>query len=239
MANDLADLFPKAAKQKTQADIVFCLDVTGSMQPCIDGLKSCMVSFVSGLHSAAEVDYRLRLIAYRDIHCEVFEGHRPCDEPWFESEFTNDYQEFIGWLNRPEVQAYGGGDDPESTLDALYRAIKNSKWRSEGTYRSIVLFSDDDSHPTLHPSTYKFPDNTVDRVKQEFQTMKHATLFMVVPRFPIYEQLEKAMQDAHRKVIAKYEANAQDGLQSVNWIKYLEFIGQSVSKSSIQNWNRG
>ena len=59
---------PKAQKLSTQADIVFCIDATASMQRCIDGVKQGLTNFIEGIHSAATVDYRLRLIAFRDLH---------------------------------------------------------------------------------------------------------------------------------------------------------------------------
>jgi len=239
-------IFPKASTQKahTKADIIFCIDVTGSMQPCIDALKANMVNFVNALHSAANVDYRLKLVAYRDIHdTQVLDdGTRACDQPWFITPFMNDPNEFSKCLNHDDVQAFGGGDDPESTLDALYIAITTKDWRPSGTHRSIVLFTDDDSHPKLHTKTYNRPGpaGDVGRVNQAFQTMPHAMLFMVVPRFRIYEQLEQAMVDADRKIIAKYvpyhngDPNSPYyGLSNVDWNAFLKMLGETVSKTSI------
>ena len=49
-------------KPRTKADIVFCVDSTESMQRCIDGVKAGLNRFAEGLQSAANVDFRLRLV---------------------------------------------------------------------------------------------------------------------------------------------------------------------------------
>src|SRR3990172_8314367 len=127
------DIFPKAAWNQRKADIVFCIDVTQSMQYCIDGIKSHIKRFVEGLQTSAAIDYRLALVAYRDIHDEkIYEGGtRACDEPWIMRDFTQNVTEFASWLDHADARAYGGGDEPESTLDALYLAIHRDSWRDK------------------------------------------------------------------------------------------------------------
>src|ERR1700749_4002607 len=109
---------PTAGKIKTQADIVFCIDATGSMDPCIESVKDGIYAFVEGLQSAASVDFRLRLIAYRDRH------DPDCGRPWHINDFTDSVEEFRSHLE--EVAADGGGENPESTIDALYIAIHSN-----------------------------------------------------------------------------------------------------------------
>lgn len=230
----------KADLQKKNADIVFCIDVTQSMQHCIDGIKSNIKKFINGLQASSKIDYRLALVAYRDIHDEkIWErGIKACDEPWIVENFTDDVNTFTTWLDRPEAQAYGGGEEPESTLDALYIAIKKSSWREHDTHRVIVLFTDSDSHPTIHPKTihpkpYREKDSRVMKIIEEFQRLKHGMLYMVVPQYQIYETLEKAGHDAIRTVIADYIPNDDSGLHSINFSELLESIGKTVSASSL------
>ena len=217
---------PQAAKIATQADIVFCVDATGSMQPCIDGVRSGILSLVNGLASAASVDFRLRLIAYRDIQ------PHGCTTPWEIHPFTNSPDQFKAQL--ASVRAQGGGDPPESTLDALYLAL-HSDWRASNTHKTIVLLTDDDTHPTLHRSTYRGHDNNVRRVIADFQALGHVMLFLVAPRFPVYQQLEQSFQDNQRKVIANWVAyTAQHaGLASVDWRPLMRMIGEVVSATSV------
>jgi hypothetical protein len=219
--------FTPAQRIKTNADIVFCLDATASMEPCFEGVRNGLYGFVEGLKSAADVDYRLRLIAYRDRH------DPDCRVPWQINSFTNSVEDFRAQL--AAVTPKGGGGLPESTLDAVYLAIK-SDWRLHKTHKTIVLMTDADTHPTLHHSTYNLPDNNIYRVIQEFQSLRHVMLFMVLPRYPLYEQLEKSMKAADRKIVANFVPPDEDrykGLRGVAWQPLMKLLGQTVSQTSL------
>ena len=258
---------PKAKKiiKKYLVDIVFCIDVTASMKPCIDGIKENITYFIKQLEDG-NLDFQLALIGYRDLHdtaisdimkvgdlhdtaisdvMKVGDLHdmdmsdhsdnirRVCDEPWFNSEgFTNSVDKFITWLNNNKLSAFGGGDEPESTLDALYLALNMPGWRASRTHRVIILFTDSDTHPTLSPKTYQRKDNTVGRVIQELSTrMKHGILYMCAPRSDIYDRIQRQGNDAGRKVIMELVEPGQ-GLQEMNFAELLEMIGKTVSSSA-------
>jgi hypothetical protein len=214
-------------KEPAPADIVFCVDATGSMQPCFEGLRSCIMSFVEGLQSATKVDFRLRLLAYRD--CFDHEDK----EPWeYCFDFASSFDEFCGQLR--SVKPKLGGDNPESTLDALYRAI-HSNWR-ERVHKTIVLFTDDDAHPKMHPLTYNRPDDPVKRIIQDFQTLRNVMLYMVVPEYPIYQQLERAAKHADRQITAEFVPVGDErykGLTEVNWDDLLRMLGETISQTSL------
>lgn len=217
---------PQANRLATQADIVFCVDATASMTPCINGVRDGLINLVNGLQASADVDYRLRLLAYRDIH------PKGCNTPWEDHAFTSD-EVFKSQV--AAVTAQGGGDEPESTLDAIYRAI-HSDWRTSQTHKTIVVLTDADTHPHLHKSTYNRPDNDVGRVIQDFQTLRHAMLFLVAPRCPCYEALEQGAVDADHKVIANWVPHTDlrhSGLSSIDWGPLMMMIGQVVSATSV------
>ena len=140
-------------KNKAVADIVMLLDVTGSMQACIDGVKANIGSFISTLTSsdanggAALKDWRMRVCGYRDQQVDGAD--------WFvENPFTRDVAEIQAQLSAPSMQARGGGDEPESLLDALFKLADVGvaglqdpedpvKWRARGAaHRAVVVFTD-------------------------------------------------------------------------------------------------
>ena len=219
------------AQTDRKADIVFCVDATFSMDPCFLGVKNNIREFIDGLNTQGEVDWRFKLLAYRDKHSNP-------ETLWQEFEFTNSAEVFK--KNLDSVTPIGGNDLPESTLDALYISIK-SKWRTDAELqRVIVLLTDADSHPLLHPTTYNFPDNNIDRVVQEFQTLKHSMLFMIAPDFPIYKKLDEAMTKANKKIFFKplpineTKTDIEDkyrGLNNVNFKIMLKIISESISSS--------
>lgn len=220
---------PSAHKLRTQADIVFCVDATESMQPCIDGVIEGLKRFADGIQSAAAVDYRLRLIAYRDLHDPT------CTVAWDVFDFTSDVGQFRSWLTQIRAHCNQVHRGAESTLDAIYRAI-HSSWRMHKTHKTIVVFTDDNTHPALHRTTYGRPDNDVHRVIQDFQELRHAMLFVVAPKYPLYAQIEKSMKAADRKVVAVWvpeDDERYQGLSSVDWGPLMHMLGEVVSATSI------
>ena len=128
-------------------DIVLCIDVTRSMSPILNNVKHSALSFPNRL--AQEMagkgrginSLRLKVIAFRDY------GDNP-ENAMLESPFFT----VPGELDRFEqtvraLEAIGGGDDPESGLEALALAMA-SKWET-GLDRSrhvIVVFTDAPAH---------------------------------------------------------------------------------------------
>ncbi|MEI7728109.1 MAG: hypothetical protein WCO56_00945 [Verrucomicrobiota bacterium] len=140
-------------KIKGVVDIVVLLDVTGSMQECIDAVKNSISTFISGLavkdanNEAPIKDWRMKICGFRD--------HQANESNWFvDNPFVRDVAAVQTQLAAPTMQASGGGDEPESLLDALFKLAKMeqagvqdaedpNKWRARGTAaRAIIFFTD-------------------------------------------------------------------------------------------------
>lgn len=96
--------------EQRPVDIVFVFDTTSSMGGEIDGAIRSSVAFADQLR-AANRDFRLGLVAFGDEIRTVANS---------DLSLTADESEFAGWVS--QLQAVGGGDDPEASLDALKRA---------------------------------------------------------------------------------------------------------------------
>lgn len=133
-------------------DIVLCIDVTQSMAPILNNVKHSALSFPNRL--AQEMaskgrgisSLRLKVIAYRDY------GDNPNDA-MLESPFFA----VPGELDRFEqavraLHPSGGGDDPESGLEALALGLA-SKWETGLDRRRhvVVVFTDAPAHPLGDP----------------------------------------------------------------------------------------
>jgi hypothetical protein len=228
---------PTAAKMDTAADIVFCIDATGSMGPCIESIKNGIDKFALSLQTKAEVNYILRLIAYRDLH----DPSAKDDPPWVFTTFTPSTEEFRRHLS--SIKAEGGGDyrGAESTLDALYYAI-HSEWRPPEikAHKTIILLTDDNTHLSLHPSTYRRMDNDIYRVIQDFQTLRHIMLFMVAPDYPAYRTIQQSMRAAvtvpDQSIYSHFVPPGDEryeGLKGVEWDALLQMLGETISQSSL------
>jgi von Willebrand factor type A domain len=130
-------------------DVVFCIDVTGSMSPVISTVKTNTQKFADDLITKLKDDgkvatqIRARVIAFGDcnvdpnpINASPFYTLLPAEQT---SEFTN----FVSGLS-----AAGGGDEPESGLEALAVAM-GSDWVQDGDKQRhiIVMFTDASAHP--------------------------------------------------------------------------------------------
>lgn len=136
---------------KGVADIVFLVDATGSMKPCIEGLKQNILGFVETLsgkdpnNECPVRDWRIKVAGYRDAE----------DDPstwWVDFPFTRSIDEVK--THFAALEARGGGDEAESLLDALYKlgampaagpqeTDPPDKWRDRRSARRvIVVFTD-------------------------------------------------------------------------------------------------
>jgi uncharacterized protein YfaP (DUF2135 family) len=92
-------------------DIVFLMDTTGSMSPYIDGLKQKCIDFAARVGEGGR-DVRLGLIGFGDVRL---------GESIYVFDPTKDIAEFQEKVRA--IPRTNGGDDPESPIDALERAL--------------------------------------------------------------------------------------------------------------------
>ena len=130
---------------KRNIDVVFCIDGTGSMAPCIESVKSNArkfhLEFVSAMTDlGSEIDsMRVKVIVFRDYKDD---GEQAMVESHF-FELPGDSAEFENFL--AGVSASGGGDAPENGLEALYYAMKSDFTTGAKDRQVIVLFTDSDA----------------------------------------------------------------------------------------------
>ena len=128
-------------------DIVFCIDTTASMAPVIETVKSNALSFNDKLTAVmAEKgksisQLRVKVIGFRDF------GDR-ADDAIEETGFlslpaeSDEYERFVR-----KLEPRGGGDAPESGLEALALAIRAPWERGLDRRRHlIVMFTDAPAH---------------------------------------------------------------------------------------------
>ena len=125
-------------------DIVMCIDATGSMSSIISEVKANALSFYQKFIDEMEAQdppksvqqLRIKVIAFRDYGAD--------SEPMVESKFfvlddeVEAFQEFVNG-----IEASGGGDGPENSLEALALAMK-SDWVRTGSVRRhvIIMYTD-------------------------------------------------------------------------------------------------
>ena len=234
------------AKTKGVADVVFLIDVSGSMAPIIDALRKNIEAFVDSLSSggannAAPVrDWRGKVVGYRDIEAASSEGIE-----WIEDHpFVRDTAALKAQL--ASLRAQGGGDEPESLLDALYKVAtmeatpKGSqsedpnKWRYRSdAARVVVVFTDASFKETM--SIPEAKGGSLQDVANVVMANR-IILSLFAPNFEGYDRLSQI--DKSEWEVVEYEGlNAQEALQKftgdpANFRTTLKQLAASVSRSA-------
>lgn len=231
-------------KVKGVADIVFLLDVTGSMESCIEALKTNISTFIDTLttknanNQSPVKDWRASVVGYRDAEE---------DKDWFvDAPFVRDAAQLKAQLST--LKADGGGDEPESLLDALYKVINRGqtdkggqedpmqwRYRSDAS-RVVVVFTDAAYKPKLGIPEAK--GGTVDDIVNLCHSNK-IILSIFAPEMDCYNALsaidkseweafsyDTADKEGAQKALAEFTANQE------NFRKTMEQLARSVSKSA-------
>jgi hypothetical protein len=151
-------------------DISLVIDGTGSMTPVIGAVKKHALSIHSDLGAEMErkgkpLDgLRVRVIVFRDLN---FEGPDFLQAtPFFNlPDQTDSFASFVD-----TITADGGGDEPESGLEALSVAM-HSDWRREGVKRRqvIVVWTDASAHPLGESGS--LPSGLTGKVATDFDKL--------------------------------------------------------------------
>ena len=148
-------------------DVVMCMDVTGSMSGLINTVKKNALNFYDIFEKACvESNIMLsslntQVIAFRD---------KNEDKDWLLKSdvyaMPDDRELFSGFVNG--LRATGGGDTPESGLEALDTAFSRDDWgKDDGYHRQVVILWTD--APYLTGSSYT--DLTLENVQLKWDSM--------------------------------------------------------------------
>lgn len=130
-------------------EIVLCVDVTAGSEPHLERLKEIAPRFLADVKAEIETGagsaglLRVKIIAFRDYGAD----QEPMQESCF---FTEDEAEdFASMMNT--LRAYGGGDWPESALEAVALACKTD-WTPQDKLRErvrqiVIVITDSTAHP--------------------------------------------------------------------------------------------
>jgi hypothetical protein len=226
---------PPAPRGLTYAvDIVFCIDVTGSMTPILDAVKANALRFYDDVQQnltakGKNVDeLRVRVVAFRDL---VADGEAAMEEsPFFSlpAELSA-FSEFVNGL-----RAEGGGDAPESGLEAVALAM-SSPWTTRGDRRRqvIVVWTDQPAHPL---DAAALPAELSDRVPADFSALTDVwedaqgplgasskRLILFAPDGPGWSDISGVWEN-----VVHHPSQAGGGLSEVDYGTIVDSIGNSV-----------
>jgi hypothetical protein len=136
-------------QQQVKLDVLFLLDATGSMGDEIAQLQNNILG-ISRQIAQLNMDARYGLVTYRDRGDEYIVRT---------DDFTGDVSAFQATLM--QVQANGGGDEPESLNEALHAAVQAVSWRGDDTIKLIFLVADAPPHLD-YPNDFDYTQEMVN-----------------------------------------------------------------------------
>lgn len=233
----------QTAKVKGVVDIVFLIDATGSMAPCIDALKANISLFVDKLTSGdanntkVVKDWRAKIVGYRDF---TISDESPFEDNPFVREADHLKSQLVA------LSATGGGDEPESLLDALYMIASMgktekgaeedpSKWRYHSSAaRVVVVFTD-----APFKNAMVIPEASGGTVDDLINTLQENRIILSLfsPEIECFYSLAQCDKAEYNVIPIETGSNPQEALagftsNTENFRKTLEALAKSVSASA-------
>ena len=126
----LLEEYEKEIFKDTNLDIMFIMDLTGSMGVWLEEAKNNIKSIIEEIiDNNPGSKIRVSFIGYRD-YLEINEERK-----YNSKEFTEDINEIYDFISK--LSCWGGGDVPEDVVGALKEAL-NMKWESNSKYAILV-----------------------------------------------------------------------------------------------------
>jgi len=155
------------ASKSSTVDIMFAIDCTGSMGGEIEGVKNAVTEFAQIIETDG-IDMRLGLIEYRDR----LEGEEQVLCDFDDGVFTRMIPEFRERVSL--LSASGGGDEPESTFDAILLAMRSIE--DVGRTNALVVITD---------APPKIPDMECSGVREVVTNIREMDLDQLYMVFPL------------------------------------------------------
>lgn len=164
-------------EQRFPIDFVFILDITGTMQPQINGIRSNIEGFIQGLIQKG-VDANAGLITFTDYLEKTYP-------------LTPDIKQFTQWL--APLRAAGGLDEKENALEALAQA-SNMRFRPAAN-RIAILITDAPYHQVGERGNGR-TKYTTQSIIEYLKNNRIRAFCIVPPSLKEYDQIAESTRGA-------------------------------------------
>lgn len=196
---------PAIPAKVARVDVVFVVDTTGSMGGDLTSLRDQIGAFISELRES-KTDFQIGVVTFKDRAQDPAETKEPRPIMFGGKEFTTDADALSREIGN--LKADGGGDDPESGLDALEFATRRPF--RDGAARVLVLLSD--AGPRIPDVDMKGHDQVAQVFKDRGIDQFHA---IVRGNGTQYNTLSKLHGKGRFIDLGVGGASFRDGLQSI------------------------
>ena len=210
-------------------DVVMCIDVTGSMYDIIYTVKQNAIGFYDAFKNCCDrngiqlTGLNTQVIAFRD---------KNEDANWLETSETywlpEQKSQFDSFVNN--LDADGGGDTPESGLEALQAAFNKTDWGADDGYHRQVIILWTDAPYLVDAYGYNYSDVELSSLANQWNTLPSGKRMVLFAPYS-YEygnQGNWGNLDSWKNVI--HETDLYNGFNNFEYI--LEsIIGELTSKA--------
>lgn len=208
-------------KETFKADVVLCIDCTGSMAGMINTIKKNALRFYPDMkekclsYGKEITSMRIRVIGFRDLSDRL---------PYEQSGFFNlpeqsaEFKSYVSHFN-----ADGGGDAPEIAYDALGLAM-TSEWLDERDVRQvIILWTDAASHPisSFVPGPTSFGQMT--NIWNEEMNARGKRLILFAPEDITWTTITDSWDNTTR-----HDVSYGTGLAEIDYEKIIKALSESI-----------
>lgn len=196
---------------KGQADVVFAIDTTGSMEDEINNVATNVQSFATSLSENYNVNINYSLIDFKDIEEDGEDTTKVIQKNssnWYDN--VDDFKSDVA-----NLVVDGGGDEPESDVDALETA-RRLNYRSTAN-KFVILITD---------ASYKEGNRyDVASMSDEINALKKDG---IVTSVVTSDELQDTYKDVYEKTGGIY-CNIYDSEFSTQLLKLADMIGEKTS----------
>lgn len=211
-------------KESFKADVVMCIDATGSMAGIIGTVKDNALNFYSDLTKESRrqgkeiTAMRLKVIAFRDY--DPVESFTVFDESDFYT-LPDQESQFSSFVHHLEPQ--GGADEPELGVDALARAVKSLQSSDSDSRKVIILWTDASTKPIAFPKGHGFVNSSEVAKAWNSKIGGQGRIFIFAPPHISWTNLSSELNNT---VIHDVEAGR--GLSDVDYEEILRAISEDI-----------
>lgn len=222
-------------KDLLPADFVFVVDITGSMGGHISAVASKVSGFAEYLRSH-DVDANFALVNYGDLTADPPSSKSGVLE---HQRFGNDEVAFEAALTELASKVTGGGDIPESGLEAIMDSTDGAlayEWR-EDAKRHIVVITDADVHdagdtPITGPGTVPASDwYAVDDVVAALND-QNVTANVISNSYPEWTKITAGTGGAYYSISEDYEVSLRSLVDTLGANKKDTLVIHTGTKAS-------
>lgn len=208
-------------KETFEAEVVMCIDCTGSMESILNTVKSNALSFYPDMkkkcleYGKEITSMRIKVIGFRDIEDSApFEISSVFNMP----DESRSFKSFVSGL-----KADGGGDNPERGYDALALAMSSDWTRGDNIHQVIILWTDAASHPlaAVVPSISTF-DALADKWNNKMSS-RGKRLILFAPADDSWDAITRSLSNSVR-----HDVNFGAGLSDLDYDTILKALSESI-----------